>query len=75
MAAFLIKNLPAQLHERLRRRAAEHHRSMNREVIAILENSLSPKTAAHLPPPIELRKPADPDWVVSAIREARDSRP
>jgi len=75
MPSFLIKNLPAELHERLRRRAADHHRSMNRELIAILERNLAPWAAPGLPPPVELKKPVDPEWIVSAIREARESRP
>ena len=75
MAALLIKNMPPELHQRLRRCAAEHHRSMNREVIAILERELATKAAPDLPPPIKLRKPVDPDWIVDIIRDARDSNP
>jgi plasmid stability protein len=75
MSALLIKNMPPTLHERLRRRAVEHHRSMNREVIAILEKEIGAGQPAELPPPIKLRKPVDGAWIVKIIREARDSRP
>lgn len=75
MAALLIKNLPRELHERLRRRATQHHRSMNREVIAILEHELTLGGAPVLPPPVKLRKPVDPAAVVALIREARDAQP
>ncbi len=75
MSALLIKNMPTTLHERLRRRAAEHHRSMNREVIAILEKEIGAGQAAEPPPPIKLRKPVAGAWIVKLIREARDSRP
>lgn len=75
MAAFLVKNLPAELHERLRREAAHHHRSMNREVIAILEKELGGAGPMALPPPVRGKRPVDPAWVVKVIREARDGRP
>lgn len=72
MPSFLIKDLPETLHEQLRLRAAERHRSMNREVIAILERELTP--APKLSPPVELKEPVDPEWIVSIVREARGSR-
>ncbi len=73
MPSFLIKNLPAAIHEQLRRRAAEQHRSMNREVIAILQRELTP--TAQLPPPVKLKEPIDSQTVVRIIRDGRDSRP
>jgi len=75
MSALLIKNMPTALHERLRRRASEHHRSMNREVIAILEKEIGAGQAANPPPPIKLKRPVNGEWIVKIIREARDSRP
>ena len=36
MPALTLKNLPAELHERLKERAALHQRSLNSEVIACL---------------------------------------
>jgi plasmid stability protein len=38
-----LKNIPADLHRKLKRRAKEHHRGLNREIIATL------KTAADAP--------------------------
>lgn len=75
MAALLIKNLPPPLHERLRRRAAEHHRSMNREVIAILEKEMEPAGPDRLPPLVKGKVQVDGRWVADAIRSDRDSRP
>ncbi len=45
MAALLIKDLPKDLHDRLKLRAVQNHRSMTKEALAILEESLrsSPK--------------------------------
>lgn len=75
MPAFLVKDLPPVLHERLRQEATRHHRSMNREVITILEKELGETRFAALPQPVKLKKPVDPQWVADMIREARDSNP
>lgn len=40
MAALLIKDLPADLHKQLKRRAESNHRSMTKEAMAILEAAL-----------------------------------
>ena len=75
MSALLIKNMPPPLHERLRQRAISHHRSMNGEVIAILEQELDRPIAAKLPPPvIGLDKPVSGEWIVQIIRDARDGK-
>ena len=74
MSALLIKNMPPPLHERLRQRAAAQHRSMNREVIAILERELDRTATTELPPPVKPLKPIDHEWVVQVIRDARDGK-
>jgi plasmid stability protein len=40
MATLTIKNVPRELHRRLKQSAALHHRSINGEVIARLEREL-----------------------------------
>ena len=75
MPAVVIRDLPAVLHERLKAEPKHHHRSMNREVIAILEKELGGGRPVALPPPVKLRKPVDPQWIADVIREARDSNP
>jgi plasmid stability protein len=42
MPTLTIKRLPEELHERLKERAERHRRSMNNEVITILEEALMP---------------------------------
>jgi plasmid stability protein len=42
MPSLTIKGLPEELHERLKERADQNRRSMNDEVIAILERALLP---------------------------------
>ena len=74
MSALLIKNMPPPLHERLRQRAAVHHRSMNREVISILERELESPTATELPPPVKTLKPISHEEIVQMIRDARDGK-
>jgi plasmid stability protein len=74
MSALLVKNMPPPLHERLRQRAAVHHRSMNREVIAILERELEQPPVTELPPPVKTLKPIGGEWTVQSIRDARDGK-
>jgi len=38
MATITLKNIPADLHRELKKRAEEHHRSLNKEVLATLRN-------------------------------------
>ena len=45
MSTITIKNIPSELYERLKQRAAENRRSMNNEVIVCIERAvLSRKT-------------------------------
>ena len=71
MASILIKDIPADLHDRLRRAAVCDHRSLNREVIALLEAALAERPV-ELPPPIRGAVPLTPDWLERAIREGRE---
>ncbi len=40
MPGLLIKNVPDDLHQRLKQRAARHRRSMNGELLVLLEEAL-----------------------------------
>lgn len=42
MPAITLKSLPASLHRSLKSRAARHKRSLNQEVIAVLEDAVAP---------------------------------
>ncbi len=75
MPGVLVKDLPSQLHHRLKQEAQRNHRSMNRQVIAILEKELGHLTPTTLPPPVKLMKPMDPRWIVKVIREGRENNP
>ena len=43
MVTLTVKNIPDDLHGRLRRRAKAHGRSLNKEIIASLERVTSPR--------------------------------
>ncbi len=67
MAGLLIKNLPPDLHRRLKEEAVRHHRSMTRQALVLLEQALSAptkNTADLLPEPLKPAKPlrAELSW-------------
>ena len=74
MTALLIKNIPAELHRKLKSVARRHHRSMNQQVIAILEKNLGEPAFSDIPPPFKLRKRLTSRWVCRVIRNAREGR-
>ena len=41
MPSLLIKNLPKSMHEQIKKLAQKHHRSMNKEVVVLLEDAIS----------------------------------
>ena len=71
-----IKNVPDQLAEKLRTRAARRHRSLQGELLAILEEAVSPRRVS----PGELlkslkesglRTPGEATRMIRADRDAR----
>jgi plasmid stability protein len=64
MAALVLKNVPAQLHRRLKQEATRHRRSMTQEAIVLLEQSLGGRVSparldpAKPPVPVQLRNPS-----------------
>jgi plasmid stability protein len=49
MATIVIKNLPESLHLQLKERARRHHRSLNKEAIALIEQAVSQSPAPQSP--------------------------
>ena len=75
MSTLVIKNLPEQLHERLKALAERNHRSVTKEAIRLLESGLVASTGQlPLPEPVSLRsgKVQTIDDIEAAIREGRD---
>ncbi len=72
-----VKNVPDELMERLRQRAARHHRSLQGELMAIIEESV--RSNEHLTPEkllaqvrnLGLRTASESVKMIRADREAR----
>lgn len=76
MSTLVLKNLPEQLHERLKAQAAEHRRSLTQEAILVLEQGLltRPRRAPLLlPPPYVLKGgPLTIEQIEAAIEGGRE---
>jgi hypothetical protein len=77
MAALLIKEIPADLHRKLKDVASRHRRSMAKEALVLLEEALEgAQPSAHargrtLPRPFKGRFPLTDEFVNRARREGR----
>lgn len=78
MSTLVVKNLPDQLHERLKAQAQQHHRSITKEAIALIEQGLlAPRVTAsgaeaNLPPLVRLPGgPLTAEWIEAAIADGR----
>lgn len=59
MPSLTIKNIPRELHKRLKKRAKLHHRSMNSQVIDFVKLGL-------------MEEPVDPEKFLAEVDEARE---
>lgn len=72
MPALLIKDLPADLHERLKEEARKHHRSMTKEALCILESGLdAPSRSLRDVKPVSCRIRIDDAWIKRARKWGR----
>ena len=72
MSSFLLKNIPKGLHKRLQEDAEKHHRSMNKHVIALLEESLGETTTRReFSAPVKVAIPMTDDFLDKAKRWGR----
>lgn len=71
MAALLIKNLPADVHEWLKHEAERNRRSMTQQVIVLFEERMRRFKPVHFGPPVKLSEPLTDDFVNKAKREGR----
>jgi len=72
-----IKDVPDELADRLRRRAEASHRSMQGELMAILERALSPRTpmtTAQVLERVRLLDLTTPREAAADLRRERDDR-
>lgn len=70
-----VKNVPAKLAENLRQRAARNHRSLQGELMAILEEAARPRLTlddlAEKARALGLRTPANSAEIIRATRDGR----
>ncbi|MEP7118272.1 MAG: Arc family DNA-binding protein [Acidobacteriota bacterium] len=70
-----VKNVPEKLAERLRQRAASHHRSLQGELLAILEAAAQPTLTidelAEKVKTLGLRGPSESTAIIRAMRDGR----
>ncbi len=72
MTGLIIRDIPEALHARLKEQAVANHRSMNKEVIALLEQALSMDRAVReIPPPYQGGKRLTDAFINKAKREGR----
>lgn len=72
MPGFLIKEMPHELHKRLKEQAEAHHRSMVQEALTILEAGLVKRKKDWTPPPpIEGKVFFTQEMIDEAKREGR----
>lgn len=72
MPGFVIKDLPPKLHRKLKEQATRHHRSMTKEVLAVLERALSEDRPQEVPPPFKGRFALTDEFIAQARREGRE---
>lgn len=73
MPGLVIKDLPAKLHRKLKERAARHHRSMTKEVLAMIERALGEETTPKkVPAPFKGRFALTDEFIDQARREGRE---
>ncbi len=74
MPAIVVRDLPPAIHQKLKQQAERNHRSMNREIIAVLEREMNAPRPVELPAPVKSLVPVDGRSIADAIRRDRDSR-
>lgn len=73
MPALLIKDISTKLHAKLKQHAKLHHRSMNKEALHILIETLEkPKLALTPPLPVKGKIPLTQVFLNKSIREGRE---
>jgi plasmid stability protein len=71
MPTLVIRDVSPEVHRLLKERAAQHHRSLSKEVITILEDSVTPFVQT-LPPLVTGAFPVIQDWLDAARRAGRE---
>jgi hypothetical protein len=71
MPALLIKDIPREVHEWLKREAQRNRRSMTQQAIVVLEERIRRFQPVRFPPPARTRTPLTAAFIDQAKREGR----
>jgi len=71
MPALLIKDIPREVHEWLKREAQRNRRSMTQQAIVVLEERMHRFQPLRFPPPVQTRTPLTAEFIAQAKRERR----
>ena len=71
MAAILIKDVPADVHEWLKREAVANRRSMAQQVIVLFEERMRKFKPVHFGTPVKTRTPLTAEFIDKAKKEGR----
>ncbi len=71
MAALLIKDIPREVHEWLKREAARNRRSMTQQAIVLFEEQMRRFRPVTFPAPARTRTPLTAEFIDQAKREGR----
>lgn len=71
MAALLIKNIPREVHDWLKREAERNRRSMTQQAIVVLEESMRRFQPVRFPPPVKTRTVLAAEFIDRAKHEGR----
>jgi hypothetical protein len=71
MPALLIKNVPPEVHEWLKREAERNRRSMTQQAIVILEEGMQRFRPVRFPAPVQTRTVLTAEFIDRAKREGR----
>lgn len=75
MATLVIKNLPDDLHARLKEQAQRHRRSLTKEAVTLIESGLAQRSVKRLAPrPLRLKNGYRPTIaeIEAAIADGQD---
>jgi plasmid stability protein len=74
MSTVVLRNVPEQLHARLKKQAERNHRSLNKEAVALIEQALAvPRQLPKLAAPVKLKGgPLSIAGIEGAIAKGRD---
>jgi hypothetical protein len=71
MAGLLIKDLPREVHDWLKREAERNRRSMTKQAIVVLEERMRRFQPVKFPPPVRTRTLLTAEFIDQAKREGR----